>query len=242
MTYGRDDCIFYHVVDLPGEPATPGSWDFRKSESRYHGGLDFSGRRVLEVGTATGSHAFWMESQGADVVPYDLGPGYSWDLLPTFQQDPAAAEAEMRTVIDRINNGFAYCRDRLGSKLQLQTGTAYDIPPALGRFEVITFASVLLHLRDPMLALQRAAARADTIVIVDRHWPALDQSRPDAQFAPALGEELPWGGWTWWYVTPKAYETMLRILGFTSFRTEVSGHWHVPSNAFIDLYTLVASR
>lgn len=234
--------FFYHVIDLPGEAPTPGSWDFRTSEAAYHGNLDFAGKRVLEVGTATGSHAFWMEQQGASVVPYDLGPGDSWDLLPTFAQDPADIATRMRTMIGDINDGFRYCRDRLDSKLQLRTGTAYDVPAALGTFDVITFGSVLLHLRDPMLALQRAAPRTQTIVICDRYWHELDNTRPDAQFAPVLGDELPWGGWTWWYVTPRAYENMLRLLGFTSFRTTVSGHRHLPSNTDIDIYTLIASR
>lgn len=241
-TPARDACVFYHVIDLHGEAATPGSWDFRETEAEYHGGFDFAGKRVLEVGTATGSHAFWMERQGAEVVPYDLTPRHSWDLLPTPAQDPRQVEARMRKLIGEVNAGFRYCRDRLGSKLTLRGGTAYDIAAGLGAFDVITFASVLLHLRDPMGALQRAAGRAKTIIICDRYWPLLDNTRPDAQFAPRLGEELSWGGWTWWYVSPKAYEAMLRLCGFTSFRMTVSGHLHIPSRDRIPLYTLIASR
>ncbi|MBR0645969.1 class I SAM-dependent methyltransferase [Plastoroseomonas hellenica] len=241
-TPARDECIFYHVIDLPDEAATPGSWDFRDTEVEYHGGFEFAGKRVLEVGTATGSHAFWMERQGADVLPYDLTPRHSWDLLPAPVQDSRQVDMRMRKLIGEINAGFRYCRDRLGSKLSLHGGTAYDIPTALGEFDVIVFASVLLHLRDPMGALQRAACRAKTIIICDRYWPSLDNARPDAQFAPRLGDELPWGGWTWWYVSPKAYEAMLQLLGFTSFRTTVSGHLHIPSRDRIPLYTLIASR
>ena len=59
-----DDCIFYHTIDLPGFGTQPGMWDLRANVEKYLGQVDLQGKRVLEMGTATGYLCFHMESQG----------------------------------------------------------------------------------------------------------------------------------------------------------------------------------
>ncbi|MEW5789215.1 MAG: methyltransferase domain-containing protein [Pseudomonadota bacterium] len=238
----REDCLFFHVLDLPGGEVTDGAWDFRATESEYHGGFDFRGKRVLEIGCATGSHSFWMESQGARVTPYDLAPDYSWDLMPTHQQDPGETRAAMVEIIRKLNNGFDYCRDRLGSGLAMTHGSIYAIDPGLGDFDVVTFGSVLLHTRDPLGALQAAVSRAGTIIIMDRWPPNLDCDKPLMQFIPELANAKPWGGWTWWWISPKVFENFLRIHGFTRFQLTVSEHLYVPTGNRLKLFTLIAER
>lgn len=242
MDLTRRDCAFFHVMDIPGEDPTPGSWDFRKTEAEYHAGYDLKGKCVLEIGAATGSHSFWMERQGAEVIPYDLSPDDDWDFMPAHNQDPKAVEAGMRTGMKRMNNAFNYCRDRLGSKLKLHHGTIYDISAKLGDFDVITYGSVLLHTRDPMGALQKAAKRTKTIMIMDRFSKSYDNEKPLAEFIPKMGLEKPWGGWTWWHASPKAYQNILEVLGFKTFRLETSKHRYVPVDHDVDIYTLVAER
>jgi hypothetical protein len=237
----RSDCIFFHVIDLPDEEPTHAEWDFRKTEAEYHGHYPMAGKRVLEIGSATGSHAFWMEKQGANVTPYDLGPSDSWDLLPTFQQDASEVERVMRNGIRRLNNGWWYCRNRLGSNLTLQHGSIYVIPPELGDFDVITFGSVLLHTQNPVGAVQRAAPRAkDAIIITDRLPENLGPDKPLMEFYPRLELAKPHGAWTWWHSSPQIWVEFLRILGFQSFNVTVAKHLHI--DRMIDLYTLVAKR
>ena len=48
------DCYFYHTMDLPGHGTVTGEWDLRGREAAYLGNVDFQGKRVLEVGTASG--------------------------------------------------------------------------------------------------------------------------------------------------------------------------------------------
>lgn len=243
MTIDHEDCLFFHVVDLPDGETTSGHWDFRATASAYHGHVHFAGKSVLEIGAATGSHSFWLEGQGARVTPYDLSPHHSWDILPTCRQDAAEVERAMRALIGQINHGWHYCAERLGSTLHLEHGTIYDIPVALGDFDIVTFGSVLLHARDPVGALQRAAERAtEAVVITDRYPTTLDTTRPLMEFMPTLGREMAWGGWTWWWITPPVFQNLLTIIGFRSFELSVSKHLHALSGQEIELFTLVARR
>ena len=41
------------------------------------------------------------------------------------------------------------------SSANVMYGTVYQIPEAIGRFDVGTLGSILLHLRDPFLAMQQ---------------------------------------------------------------------------------------
>lgn len=51
-------CDFYHVVDLPDGMTTRGQWDFRKTTDLYLGNVDFAGKRVIEIGPASGFLSF----------------------------------------------------------------------------------------------------------------------------------------------------------------------------------------
>lgn len=239
----KEDCSFFHVVELPGGELTPGQWDFRETEAAYHGHYPLKGKTVLEVGTATGSHAFWMEKQGAHVTPIDLSPAHSWDIMVTPTQNEADVRAQMQRTIRTISNGWTYCRDRLGSNLTLHHGSTYDIPPELGDFDVITYGSVLLHTRDPIGALQHGAARAkEAVMIMDRMPPNLDPERPLMEFMPKLGNEKTFGGWTWWWISPQTFINALTIMGFREFSIKVSPHLYTPTGRKLDLFTLIAMR
>jgi hypothetical protein len=77
-----NECYFYHTMDIPGHGLVKGNWDLRGKESEYLGHVDFQGKRVLEIGTASGHLCFSMEKMGAEVVAYDLSPKQDWDLVP----------------------------------------------------------------------------------------------------------------------------------------------------------------
>jgi 2-polyprenyl-3-methyl-5-hydroxy-6-metoxy-1,4-benzoquinol methylase len=76
------NCDFYHTMDLPGYGTVEGGWDLRGSVREYLGGVSFTGKRVLDVGKASGFLTFHMESQGAEVVAYDLSEYHGWDVIP----------------------------------------------------------------------------------------------------------------------------------------------------------------
>ena len=67
-----EECYFYHSMEIPGYGLVEGPWDLRGGVDDYLGNVDLNGKRVLEVGTASGFLCFTMEGRGADVVAYDL--------------------------------------------------------------------------------------------------------------------------------------------------------------------------
>src|SRR5947209_17361874 len=56
------DCHFYCVTDIPEHGTVGEAWDLRGKEQEYLGGVSFRGKRVLELGTASGFLCRWMES------------------------------------------------------------------------------------------------------------------------------------------------------------------------------------
>ena len=82
-----DDCAFYHSMTIPGHGEVKGEWDLRGREKEYLGNIDLAGKKVLEIGTASGHLCFWMEQQGADVTGYDLSEKQEWDIVPYHDYD-----------------------------------------------------------------------------------------------------------------------------------------------------------
>jgi hypothetical protein len=57
------DCYFYHTMELPGYGVINGDWDLRHGVDDYLGNVTFAGKRVLEIGPASGFLAFEMEKR-----------------------------------------------------------------------------------------------------------------------------------------------------------------------------------
>ncbi len=49
-----EDCHFYHTIEIPGFRPVEGEWDLRNRVEDYLGHAEFKGKRVLEIGTASG--------------------------------------------------------------------------------------------------------------------------------------------------------------------------------------------
>src|SRR5207247_9366351 len=67
------------------------------------------------------------------------------------------------------------------SRARMVHGTVYDVPASIGPVDVATFGCILLHLRDPFLALARVLPLVrERAVLVEFLGPA-----PEAPSAPA---------------------------------------------------------
>ena len=142
------DQRWYHVLELPGE-TTDGLFDLRPYVGRYGLPASLEGKRALEVGTWDGFWAFELERRGADVVAIDLDDERELDWPPRRR-----APAE-----NRRGAGFDSARRRLNSSVERVVRSVYDATPEeLGTFDLVFCGSVLLHLRDQLLALERIAA------------------------------------------------------------------------------------
>jgi hypothetical protein len=240
------ECLFYHTTDLPGVGTVSGPWDLRTGIDRYLGGVPFAGRRVLDVGAASGFLSFHMERQGAEVVSYDLSDTHSWDLVPYAGTDLPGLTAGARANIRKLNNSYWYCHRLYGSRNRVVYGTAYTVPQHLGLFDVGVFGSILQHLRDPFLALQTGLALVrDTAIVTEviprrRFWHrwVTRWLWPEMLFLPDAKDRK--HDATWWMLPPQLVKRFLGVLGFED--TRLSYHSQPYEGSRRLLYTVVGRR
>jgi tRNA (mo5U34)-methyltransferase len=142
---------WYHTLELaPGEE-TDGWFDLRPYVSKYGLPERMDGMRVLEVGTWDGFWAFEMERRGADVTAIDLDDERDLDWPPRRRPD--------RYPDTPRGAGFELAKEILHSRVERIVCSVYDATPEeLGTFDLVFCGSVLIHLRDQLLALERIAA------------------------------------------------------------------------------------
>jgi SAM-dependent methyltransferase len=175
------ECDFYHTMDIPGYGKVVGEWDLRENVDTYLGNQDLKGKRVLELGSASGFLTFEMEKRGATVVGFDLADGKKWDIVPHDAEDLDQVVNQFATHLERMKNGFWLAHAANDSKARMVYGNIYDIPREIEEFDVAFFGCILLHLRDPFGALANVAPLVrEKLVIAEPEWFA----------APALIEIL----------------------------------------------------
>jgi SAM-dependent methyltransferase len=241
------ECYFYHTFDLPEYGLVPGDWDLRSNVGRYFGGADFSGKRVLEVGCASGFLTFEMENRGADVVAFDLCEDYDFHPVPYARTDHVGFQRSFKETNSRkLNNSWWLARRALGSKARVVYGTAYDIPPSIGSVDVATFGCILLHLRDPFLALQSALRLTRGTVVITEQRQMSWQRRlrlwlggpSAAAFMPDFRKTEP--RVVWWYLTPTVIRRMIGVLGFED--STVTYHSQIFQGRKTPMFTVVGRR
>lgn len=245
----REDCRFYHTFQLPDGEIIPGPWDLRGRESSYLGGVDVAGQRVLELGPASGNLTFWMEEHGAEVVCLDAGFEKSIDLLPVpgVAAETRQLRADHFTMVGEFQNSWWYLHRQLGSSAKMVYGDIYDLPADIGEFDIATFGAILLHLRSPVAALEQAARRTRSTIVVTDGWSGGPDTLHDNIMRPfPTGEASRWV--VWWELSAGAVVAMLQILGFTDItvteHTQLHQHGHVVDATFteVPMYTVVGRR
>ena len=98
-------CCWYHSLDLP-EGTVRGQWDLRGRFSHYVGHVPLGGRRVLDIGTASGFLTWEAEKRGAEVVSFDLDHARRQKLLPfassVYMRDRAESERQRNEYEDAL--------------------------------------------------------------------------------------------------------------------------------------------
>jgi tRNA (mo5U34)-methyltransferase len=142
---------YYHTLELTPEYTTPGWFDLRPYVQHYGLPESLAGKRVLDVGTWDGFWAFEMERRGAEVVALDLDDERELDWPPRHRP------AEYNLGGPR-GQGFAAAHEVLGSKVERVVQSIYHATPEqIGQFDLVFCGSVLIHLRDQFLAIERIA-------------------------------------------------------------------------------------
>lgn len=161
---------WYHTLDLGHGVVTPGMFDHRGNEGRYLLPEDLRGWRCLDVGTMDGYWAFAMERRGADeVVAVDLDDPEQLDW-------PVRVRARTAKTMDETKGArFELARQALESKVDRRLQSVYELDDDLGRFDLVFCGDLLVHLKDPLTALERLrrVSRGLTVVCtpVEEHWP-----------------------------------------------------------------------
>src|SRR5438477_6949218 len=152
---------WYHTLELAPGHVTEGMFDLRGYEDRYGLPERMDGMRALDVGTWDGFWAFEMERRGAEVVALDLDDEADLDWPP--RRRPATFPEHLR------GQGFRLAKEILGSKVERVNCSIYHAKPEeLGTFDLVFCGSVLIHLRDQMLALERIASlTTDTFLSIE---------------------------------------------------------------------------
>ena len=193
-----EDCFFYHTIDVPGYGTVPGPWDLRGCVDDYLGGVDLAGKRVLECGTASGFLCMEMEKRGAEVVAFDLSEDFDQDLVPYARGNEPEPRAHVKQFVRTLNNGWWLVHRANNASARVVYGEIYNIPVEIGEVDVVTYGSILLHVRDPYQALASGCRLArDTVIVTEHpvHWGRFPAPPLAVPIPQAPGEAVDEAGW-----------------------------------------------
>ncbi len=231
-----ENCLFYHVMDLPGHGTVGSMWDLRSNVDAYVGHFDFRNKRVLEIGPASGFLTFEMERRGADVLALEIEDDPGWDFVPYSPRVLGPELGPRRDVMRRLKNSWWFARECFQAKAQLIYGDAYALPDSIGRFDVAVLGSVLLHTKAPLQVVEQCAKHTDTLIITDLFYPELE-GQPVARLVPTATNES-WD--TWWQFSTTFLLQFLGVLGFKD--NVVTTHIQIHKGHQYPLFTIVAKR
>ncbi|HUI03211.1 MAG TPA: class I SAM-dependent methyltransferase [Acidimicrobiales bacterium] len=212
---------WYHTIDLGNGVCTPGMFDHRGTEDRHLLPADLSGLRCLDVGTMDGFWAFAMEQRGAkEVVALDIED-------PSALDWPASLRPKVVKTLDETKaRRFALVREALGSSVERVPRSVYELDDDLGHFDLVFCGDLLVHLKDPVTALERLrrVCRGTAVVCnpVQRFVGLGLGRRPLAQF-DGIDE------FAWWVTNLAGLRRMALAAGFG--RVELGRPFNVRATA-----------
>ncbi|MGI8491286.1 MAG: class I SAM-dependent methyltransferase [Acidimicrobiales bacterium] len=145
--------FWYHTMDICPGVTTPGWFDLRPVVDQMPW-PDVKGKRCLDIGTFDGHLAFELERRGArEVVAIDVEDHLLWDWPPDYRaadlpRDPGFSGPPK-------GDGFRLARELMGSQVDWRPMSVYDLhPDDVGMFDIVVMGTLLIHLRDPIRALE----------------------------------------------------------------------------------------
>lgn len=200
---------WYHTLDFGNGIKTPGSFDHAPLLAQYKLPARLDGKRVLDVATFDGFWAFEFEKRGAkEVFALDLDRPADLDWPPKRRAQITDTEKAAR-----FGGGFEIAKNHLNSSVQRVVCNVYDLSPEkFGMFDVVHSGDFLIHLSNPVKALQNMAnVCTEYALISDACFPDLDAVGVGPILIYHGGRDNP----TWWWPSVKALENMILDAGFT---------------------------
>jgi tRNA (mo5U34)-methyltransferase len=207
--------LWYHTIDVGHGVVTPGHFDLRPVAGRLPW-PEVRGLRCLDVGTFDGFLAFELERRGAsEVVATDIASHEDWDWPHTMRRRGPEYMAEVAG--SQTGRGFEVAKRLLGSAVEREIVSVYELSPErLGEFDVVVCGSLLLHLREPLRALEaiRSVCRGEFMSSeeIDARLTALQPRRPALRL-DGLSELF-----QWFIPNAAAHRQMLEAAGFSVVR------------------------
>jgi tRNA (mo5U34)-methyltransferase len=225
------ELAWYHTIELPGY-TTPGWFDLRPYVDRYGLPARLDGLRALDIGTWDGFWAFELERRGAEVVAIDVEDEREYDWPPRRRPDASR-------VTDR-GQAFRVARELLSSKVQRVGCNVYDATPErLGMFDLVFCGSVLTHVRDQLLALERMASVCRGRLIIAEEYERLLSLLPVPVSRYRADREK---AVVFWVPNVRAWKRMLWTAGFDAVADHARFKLRVGSDFAVPHVVLHASR
>lgn len=202
--------VWYHTMELAPGIVTPGYFDLRPIVDQLPW-PDVTGKRCLDLGPWDGFFAFELERRGAgSVVAADIADHRSWDWPPATRQRGVAYL--QRLVGDQVGLGFEVARSALESKVERIELSAYELDPTTcGEFDVVVCGALLLHLRDPLRALERIRSVCrSSFMSAEQINVTLTAMHPQSPAARLRGTDF----CQWWVPNASAHRRMIEVSGF----------------------------
>jgi tRNA (mo5U34)-methyltransferase len=186
---------WYHAIDFGDGIRTPGPFDMAAHLDAYGLPERMDDMRVLDVGCANGFFAIEFEKRGArEVIAVDVPSWLAKDWSPAYAREYVAKRTEVeRDAIDSrsLRAAFELVVEVLGrGRIRREELSVYDVDPdRLGTFDFVFCASMLMHVRDPLLALHRlrTVCRDDGEIVVSISSPPALQADGDDPIARFVG-------------------------------------------------------
>lgn len=205
-----DELSWYHTIDVLG--ATTKGWFDLRHALELMPFPDVRGKRCLDVGTWDGFYAYEMERRGAEeVVALDIEDLADIDYPPEIR---ASSDHDLsQTSSQRRSAGFDLIHELTGSKVRWQAGNIYDLDPEVhGRFDVVIVGSLLVHLRDPVRALDAVrSVTSGEMLAADYLHPPVDLLSRRRPLFELRGETA---DFQWWLASDAGLRQLLRVGGF----------------------------
>ena len=180
---------------------------------------DLHGKRALDVGTFDGFWAFELERRGAEVVAIDVE---RVDGARSGRRTTGSGSSERcETLGVQLGGGFELAA--AGARTRARRRVVCDVleltPEAIGGpVDVAFMGALLIHLRDPVLALERvfgALEPGGELVPARARVAAAVAASPAAAGRAPADAETPFNWWRPNWATLKAW---LETAGFTEIR------------------------